>query len=47
MTHDRTRAPLPPMALSVPAQTGLIALRVFLGITTMMAIYTFLHGLTG
>ena len=47
MTHDRSRAPLPPMALSARVQTGLIALRVFLGITTVMAIFTFLHGLPG
>jgi hypothetical protein len=45
MTHDRTRPPLPPMALSASAQTGLIALRVFLGVITVMAIYTFVHGM--
>ena len=44
---NRTLPPLPPMALSARAQTGLIALRVFLAAITAMAIYTFLHGLTG
>jgi hypothetical protein len=43
MGHDRNRPPLPPMALSAGAQTGLIALRVFLGVITVMAVYTFLH----
>ncbi|HMA49289.1 MAG TPA: hypothetical protein VKP60_06015 [Magnetospirillaceae bacterium] len=47
MTHDRTRPPLPPMVLSATAQTGLIALRVFLGVITVMAIFTFIHGLPG
>ena len=46
MTHDRTLPPLPPMALSAKAQTGLVALRVFLGVITVMAIYTFIHGMT-
>ena len=44
MTHGRTLPPLPPMVLSAGAQTGLIALRVFLGVITVMAIYTFIHG---
>jgi hypothetical protein len=39
------RPPLPPMALSARAQTGLVALRVFLGVITLMALYTFLHPL--
>ena len=46
MTHDRSRPPLPPMALSATAQTGLVALRVFLGVITVMAIYTFIHGMS-
>ena len=46
MTHDRTRPPLPAMALSARAQTGLIALRAFLGIITVMAVYTFIHGMS-
>jgi hypothetical protein len=46
MTHDRSRPPLPPMALSATAQTGLIALRMFLGVITVMAIYTFIHGMS-
>ncbi|HMA50132.1 MAG TPA: hypothetical protein VKP60_10295 [Magnetospirillaceae bacterium] len=45
MGHDRSRPPLPPMALSATAQTGLIALRLFLGVITVMAIYTFIHGM--
>ncbi len=45
MGHDRNRPPLPPMALSVRAQTGLIALRLFLGVITVMAVYTFVHGM--
>lgn len=45
MTHDRNRPPLPPMVLSASAQTGLIALRLFLGVMTVMAIYTFVHGM--
>ncbi len=45
MTHDRNRPPLPPMALSASAQTGLIALRLFLGVITVMAVYTFIHGM--
>ena len=44
---SRLRPPLPPMVLSARAQTGLIALRVFLGIITVMALYTFLHSLPG
>jgi len=43
--NDRSRIPLPPMVLSARVQTGLIALRVFLGVITVMAVYTFLHGL--
>jgi len=35
------------MILSARAQTGLIALRIFLGLITVMALYTFLHGLPG
>jgi len=46
MTHDRSRPPLPPMALSATAQTGLVALRVFLGVITVMAVYTFIHGMS-
>jgi len=45
MTRDRTLPPLPPMVLSASAQTGLIALRVFLGVITVMAVYTFVHGM--
>jgi hypothetical protein len=44
---SRPRPPLPPMILSARAQTGLIALRIFLGLITVMALYTFLHGLPG
>ena len=46
MTHDRSLPPLPPMALSATAQNSLIALRVFLGVITVMAIYTFIHGVS-
>lgn len=42
---NRDLPPLPPMALSARAQTGLIALRVFLGAITAMAVFTFLHSL--
>ena len=45
MTHDRSRAPLPPMDLSPRAQGALIALRVFLAVITVMAVFTFLHPL--
>jgi len=45
--NNRDLPPLPPMVLSARAQTGLIALRVFLGVITVMAIFTFLHGLPG
>ena len=45
MVQNRDLPPLPPMALSASAQTGLIALRVFLGVITVMAIYTFIHGM--
>ena len=45
--NNRSLPPLPPMVLSARAQTGLIALRVFLGVITVMAIFTFLHGLPG
>jgi len=45
MTHDRSRPPLPPMVLSAGAQAGLIGLRVFLGVITVMAVYTFVHGM--
>lgn len=47
MTHDRSRPPLPPMKLSARTQSLLIGLRVFLGIVTVMAIYTFVHGVAG
>ena len=43
--NNRNLPPLPPMVLSARAQTGLIALRLFLGAITVMAIFTFLHGL--
>ena len=46
MVQNRNLPPLPPMALSAGAQTGLIALRVFLGVITVMAIYTFIHGVS-
>ena len=45
--NDRSLAPLPPMALSARARTMLVGLRLFLGAVTMMALYTFLHGLSG
>ena len=45
--NDRSQIPLPPMVLSAKAQAGLIALRVFLGLITVMAVYTFLHGIPG
>lgn len=47
MTHDRSRSPLPPMKLSARAQSLLIGLRLFLGMVTVMAVYTFVHGLSG
>jgi hypothetical protein len=47
MTHDRSRPPLPPMKLSVRARALLIGLRVFLGLVTVMAVYTFVHGVAG
>ena len=31
------------MVLSARTQTGLITLRLFLGVITVMAVYTFLH----
>jgi hypothetical protein len=43
---NRDLPPLPPMALSARAQAALIALRLFLGIITVMAIFTFIHGLS-
>lgn len=45
--NNRNLPPLPPMVLSARAQTGLIALRLFLGVITAMAIFTFLHNLPG
>ena len=47
MVDNRSLPPLPPMVLSARTQTALVALRVFLGVITVMAIYTFLHGLPG
>ena len=45
--NNRNLPPLPPMVLSVRAQSALIALRLFLGVITVMAIFTFMHGLPG
>ena len=45
--NERSLPPLPPMELSARAQTLLIGLRLFLGVITVMAIFTFLHGLPG
>jgi hypothetical protein len=45
--NDRNLPPLPPMVLSARAQGALIALRLFLGVITVMAVFTFLHGLPG
>ena len=39
--------PYPPMKLGAAARAGLIGLRVFLGLVTAMAIFTFLHGAGG
>jgi hypothetical protein len=38
-----TPPPFPTMRLSRTARAALIGLRLFLGLTTAMAIYTFLH----
>ncbi|MDB5395627.1 MAG: hypothetical protein JWM91_3133 [Rhodospirillales bacterium] len=38
------RRPFPPMRLSRAARAALIGLRLFLGLITAMAIFTFLHG---
>ena len=43
--NNRSLPPLPPMALSRSAQGALIALRLFLGVITVMAVFTFIHGL--
>jgi hypothetical protein len=45
MVDNRSRPPLPPMILTARTQSLLIGLRLFLGVITVMAIYTFLHGL--
>ena len=45
--NERSLPPLPPMELSASAQTLLIGLRLFLGVITVMAIFTFLHGVPG
>ena len=45
--NGRSLPPLPPMVISARAQTLLIGLRLFLGAITVMAIFTFLHGLPG
>ena len=45
--NNRSLPPLPPMVLSARHQTLLIGLRLFLGVITVMAIFTFLHGIPG
>ncbi len=45
--NERSLPPLPPMELSARTQTLLIGLRLFLGVITVMAIFTFLHNLPG
>lgn len=40
-------APLAPMRLGAWAQTGLVALRVLLGLSTVMALFTAFHAAAG
>jgi len=45
--NNRSLPPFPPMQLTAGTQALLISLRVFLGVVTVMAVYTFIHGLPG